>query len=549
MASIIDRVGPFKPGKHLKNMPQPLLKSLVAGDVIPVVGAGFSRNGDGPDGFQMPDWNALGKAVAEELPEYAYDNNPIEAISIYETRFKRPELVAALRRIMRICEVYPGAAHRLFVQCFRNVICTTNIDMLLEAALTESRVRHVVVTSEDGLSTLNSDGVSLVKIHGDLNHPEKMVLTEDDYDLFVSKNPLLCTFISSLFITKTMLLIGYSLDDADMRQLLRIVQSRLGKMSRPVYCIQVDASNEVVAKFERRGVNVINLRSARGQTYKETMVEFFRQLHDYLDNAFQRRVSSSEEDSKEQLMLSREDNNLCFVAASKNRIAYLRKILNPIITESGAVPLWPDNVQVKDGMDYRAAMYAAARRSRMRIFDVSEFDGNIEALLQESLREDAESTILISEDSGVSSDKILAGGYNVIPYIVDEEDGSGDYRDSNSRFIEALRSFLCKKYAVEKTGVLEGAKRLFKSGEYDAAVVSAWTELEAYVRREYPYKNSTSFIARLNDLIDGESQLRHDLIQVRRLRNEVVHGVVMAREKDAKRAIDVVSKFLSRHQI
>lgn len=59
MASIIDRVGPFKPGKHLKNMPQPLLKSLVAGDVIPVVGAGFSRNGDGPDGFQMPDWNAL----------------------------------------------------------------------------------------------------------------------------------------------------------------------------------------------------------------------------------------------------------------------------------------------------------------------------------------------------------------------------------------------------------------------------------------------------------------------------------------------------------
>lgn len=173
----------------------------------------------------------------------------------------------------------------------------------------------------------------------------------------------------------------------------------------------------------------------------------------------------------------------------------------------------------------------------------------IEALLQGSLREDAESTILISEDSGVSSDKILADGYNVIPYIVDEEDGSGDYRDSNSRFIEALRSFLCKKYAVEKTGVLEGAKRLFKSGEYDAAVVSAWTELEAYVRREYPCKNFTPFIARLNDLIDGESQLRHDLIQVRRLRNEVVHGVVKAREKDAKRAIDVVSKFLSKHQI
>ena len=104
--------------KDLKNIPSPLLRSLVAGDVIPIVGAGFSRNGDGADGFMMPDWSSLGKAVAEEMPDYAYDGNPIEALSVYETRYKRPALVEALRRIMRIDEVYPGEAHRLFVQCF-----------------------------------------------------------------------------------------------------------------------------------------------------------------------------------------------------------------------------------------------------------------------------------------------------------------------------------------------------------------------------------------------------------------------------------------------
>lgn len=42
-------------GKLLKAVPKPLLDSLVGGDVIPFVGAGFSKNCDGPDGFDMPD--------------------------------------------------------------------------------------------------------------------------------------------------------------------------------------------------------------------------------------------------------------------------------------------------------------------------------------------------------------------------------------------------------------------------------------------------------------------------------------------------------------
>jgi len=73
-----------------------------------------------------------------------------------------------------------------------------------------------------------------------------------------------------------MLLIGYSLDDSDLRQLLRIVQDRLGVMSRPIYSIQVGAKKEDVSRFRRRGVDVINLPRPRNKSYKETIIEFLR---------------------------------------------------------------------------------------------------------------------------------------------------------------------------------------------------------------------------------------------------------------------------------
>ena len=77
-----------------------------------------------------------------------------------------------------------------------------------------------------------------------------MVITEFDYDTYVEKNKILSTYISNLFITKTLLLIGYSFDDSDIRTLWQIIGSRLGKLSTPAYVVLVDASPIEIARFE-----------------------------------------------------------------------------------------------------------------------------------------------------------------------------------------------------------------------------------------------------------------------------------------------------------
>lgn len=42
-----------------------------------------------------------------------------------------------------------------------------------------------------------------VKLHGDFNHPDRMVITENDYDMYIEWNPVFATYISSTAIRKS----------------------------------------------------------------------------------------------------------------------------------------------------------------------------------------------------------------------------------------------------------------------------------------------------------------------------------------------------------
>src|SRR3712207_6830648 len=83
--------------RYLNAFPQPLLDELVAGRWLPVVGAGLSRNADVPEGLDLPLWDELGLAVADDLPEHYYAG-ALDALSAYEHEFGRRALVNRLHR-------------------------------------------------------------------------------------------------------------------------------------------------------------------------------------------------------------------------------------------------------------------------------------------------------------------------------------------------------------------------------------------------------------------------------------------------------------------
>jgi hypothetical protein len=202
----------------------------------------MSLNALTPSGRRPPLWGELGSQLESDLKDFVA-SGPIDAISAYEHEFGRARLIERLSDIPLLREAQPGDAHREFCSIPFDIVCTTNFDFLLERQydLTPRYVYPVV--DEDQLS-LNAAaaGTLLLKLHGDMHHPGRLIVTESDYDGFLAKYPLLATYLSNQLITKSAILIGYSLDDPDFRQIWHVVSERLGPTRRFAYSITVGTS-------------------------------------------------------------------------------------------------------------------------------------------------------------------------------------------------------------------------------------------------------------------------------------------------------------------
>jgi hypothetical protein len=268
------------PEHDLTTFPKPLLDDLVADRWLPIVGAGLSRNALVSSGTQMPLWSQLGELIGRDLPGYAY-SGPIDALSAFEQQYGRPTLIEKLSKLLLVDAARPGAAHEAFCSLPFNLVCTTNIDFLLERQYGQTPRHCTPLIDEAQLSVNRSkSSVALLKLHGDLNHPSRLVVTEHDYDSFLSRFPLLVTFITNLMMTRTAVLIGYSFDDPDLRQIWQIIGDQLGSSRRVAYSIMAGAEPTDVARFERRGVRVINLPGSRDQ-YGQVLADAFTMLRSY----------------------------------------------------------------------------------------------------------------------------------------------------------------------------------------------------------------------------------------------------------------------------
>ena len=260
---------------YLKYFPQPLLEDVIDNKCVPFVGAGFSRNAVLSTGAAMPLWDGLAKGLASQIPDFEY-SDALDAISAFEHAYSRAKLVETIGRLLHVSSAQPGGAHKAFCALPFETVCTTNFDFLLERGYEGVGKYCRPITDEDQLSTHTGKvTVDLLKFHGDLNHPRRMVVTEEDYAGFIARNPLIATFLANQLIGKTALFIGYSLDDPDFRLIWQIVGDRLGKLRRLAYTVKVGADAREVARFERRGVRVINI-PGKGSQYSAIFESLFK---------------------------------------------------------------------------------------------------------------------------------------------------------------------------------------------------------------------------------------------------------------------------------
>lgn len=523
-------------------IPPPLLEELKQGRWIPIIGAGFSKNARISGGRAPLDWKELGRALSEDILGFEYDT-PLDAISAHEQAFGRATLIHRVSQLLRVHDASPGAAHDAFAQLgFENVV-TTNFDMLLERAYDRADKPSMPLVEEFQLSAQNSyPGPRLIKLHGDINHPHRMVLTEEDYDHFLSQHPLLATSVGALLIDHTAVLLGYSLDDPDMRQLLSVIRDRLGRLARPLWTIQIECPPHVASRYERRGVHVINLPRQEDQSYGDVLAQLLRELRAHWYDELIEESQSTDEQALASLRLPADDSRICYFAVPLSQLSIYRENLFPVVREHNMVPVAARDVLTPPGTS-AAKVDALIERAALVVADISNPYAVYEAAL--ALRSRPPGTVLViaTEGSPIPSDfasvQVLSRPQENVEFA--------------EELLAQFRNWL--RRAVEARPRHQGSEPhvLFGQGHYRAAVVAAVTLLETALTDKIRAKSGTSpNIGGVSRLFEEARRLgivdldRSSVRYAINLRNEVVHSDREVGESEAKEALEMIDNFLRR---
>lgn len=533
MVSLIDRV------------PRHLLDELVEGSWLPIVGAGFSRNAVIQAGDPPVSWSGLGIALAQEIDGLDSASGTLEIISAFEQAFGRVALVDRTASLIRAHDAAPGAAHLAFARVgFTNVV-TTNFDLLLERAYEQINKGCLPVVDETQLSTPNRyAGPRLIKFHGDINHPARMVITEDDYDHFLDAFPLLTTSVTAMLVERTGILVGYSLDDPDTRQILALIKRRLGRMYRPLWTLQIGAAAHVVSRYERRGVKVINLPDVRGMSVGEELEQFFAELAQYWRQRLPEKSISTDDRVTADFRVPQEPSRICYFAIPATLIGWYRDFIFPEVEASGLVPVTARDVFSPPGT-IPAKLDTLISRAAYVVAEVGDPASEYEVALAVAQKSATDVLLVASESLQLVQPETF--GRTVVRR-------PARFESDPEEFVRSVRGWLS---SVVRHEIVDNAEpeRLLGHREYGAALISAVSLLEVTLAERFasevrdsprptPLRSMLKEAERRELFVSLEE--RQTIEEAVNRRNQTIHTAVAVSPADSKRFVRSIRQFVDR---
>lgn len=270
-------------------VPRDLLARYKEGRLIPFVGAGISMSVawttlDGTS-HRGPSWSELVDQAArmmgfDDAELLRVRGSDLQILEYY--RIKNHQQLADLRNWfyseMRAPDdaLRDSRVHKALAQLAHcNLMYTTNYDDFIERSLTihgrsaysvaiESHIADALKRQTNGSLT---GAVEIVKFHGDLSNPERMVLSESDYERRLQLAEVEDQRLRSDILGRAILFLGYSFRDWNVSYLFRLVNDQFGPLplaptGRRAYIVVADPSDFEAELFRARNIEVISIRSS-----------------------------------------------------------------------------------------------------------------------------------------------------------------------------------------------------------------------------------------------------------------------------------------------
>ena len=250
---------------------------------ILVVGAGVSMV------VGLPSWHALIDHMMDELGlegERGRDGpalgHPILAEYYRLQRGSIGPLRSWMDREWKVSEdrVRDSRIHQLIVSLDFPLIYTTNYDRNLEVAFELAGQPFAKIANARDLTLADREGTRIIKFHGDFDDDSSLVLTESDYFARLNFDSPLDVKFRADAMSRTILFIGYSMQDLNIRLLLYRIWETWNRSAyernRPrsyVFLPRASAAQEAV--LGSWGISVL---TSRLEDPEEALTEFMERL-------------------------------------------------------------------------------------------------------------------------------------------------------------------------------------------------------------------------------------------------------------------------------
>ncbi|WP_210528241.1 SIR2 family NAD-dependent protein deacylase [Rubellimicrobium arenae] len=266
-----------------------LARSIHDRRAILFVGAGVSMV------VGLPSWQELIDHMVEDLglEEEAMAGVSLDHPILAEYYRIRHGSIGPLRSWMdrewKVSEerVRDSRVHQLIVELDFPLIYTTNYDRNLELAFETQGKAFAKIANERDLTFAGSHRTQIIKFHGDFDDDASLVITESDYFSRLNFDSPLDVKFRADAMSRTLLFIGYSMQDLNIRLLLHRIWESWSRspyeQNRPrswVFLPRAGPAQEAV--LNRWGISVVTSRdkdpTSALTSFLERLAERVREL-------------------------------------------------------------------------------------------------------------------------------------------------------------------------------------------------------------------------------------------------------------------------------
>lgn len=204
--------------EHLVKTVAELGKLAADGRLVLFVGAGVSA------GVGLPTWDGLLSALEDEVltksqAASARAMDVLDRAAVVASVLDGRTVGEAVARHIGDARV-PGLQHALLASLPVTEMATTNYDQLLEIAADAAHDPVTVIPYKNAQSARRW----LLKLHGDIDQSDGIVLTRDDYLSYPEQRGALRGIVQALLLTRHMLFVGFSMTDDNFARIAHDVR-------------------------------------------------------------------------------------------------------------------------------------------------------------------------------------------------------------------------------------------------------------------------------------------------------------------------------------